>query len=534
MFVDQCISFDNRTGGIGTWEGPLESISFESDEILQILRGLEKPCFVVRNGGKIGITQGGQLCKNMPTAVDLIAASSSVCPTRFGAASFLRDHKVKYTYMTGAMAKGIASEELVIALGKNDLLGVFGAGGLSLDRIEKAIHTIQQALPDKPYAFNLIHAPKEPETEWGTADLYLKYGVRTVEASSFMNITPSIVRYRLAGLDLASDGSIQVNNKLIAKLSRRELASQFMVPAPAKIVQQLMQAGLITEQQARLAEQVPIADDITIEADSGGHTDNRPLVVLLPSILMLRDEMREKHGLRHTIRIGAAGGISTPQSILAAYMMGADYVVTGSINQSCREAGTSDPVKQLLAQVAMTDVVMAPESDMFENGFKVQVLKKGSLFPMRAQKLYDYYQRFESIEAIPIAERQRFEQQIFKKSLDDVWRETQAYFVARDPNQLERAQDPKVQMALVFRWYLGQSSRWAIQAEAEREIDYQIWCGPSMGAFNNWVKFSPWAQADNRQVAEIAQKLMEEAALLYRVQNLRMQGVNLGMIKSYL
>ncbi len=534
MHVDQGISFDDRTGKTDSWVGDVESISFEPEQIFQMLRIFDKQCFVVRSNEKIGVTQDGYSQTAMSTDVELVAASPRVCPARFGAASFLRDHKVKYAYMTGAMAKGIASEELVIALGKNDLLGVFGAGGLSLDRIEKAIQTIQQALPDKPYAFNLIHAPKEPETEWGTTNLYLKYGVHTVEASSFMNITSSIVRYRLAGLSLASDGSIQVNNKLIAKLSRRELATQFMIPAPVKIVQELVQAGLITEQQARLAEHLPIADDITIEADSGGHTDNRPLVTLLPSILMLRDEMKEKYRLGHAIRIGAAGGISTPQSILAAYMMGADYVVTGSINQSCMEAGTSDSVKQLLAQMVMTDVAMAPESDMFESGFKVQTLKKGSLFPMRAQKLYDYYQRFESIEAIPIAERQRLEQQIFKKSLDDIWRETESYFAVRDPNQLKRAQDPKVRMALVFRWYLGQSSRWAVQGETAREIDYQIWCGPSMGAFNNWVEFSSLAQADNRYVAEIAQKLMEESALLYRVQNLRMQGVNLGMIKSYL
>ena len=34
-----------------------------------------------------------------------------------------------------------------------------------------------------------------------------------------------------------------------------------------------------------------MADDITAEADSGGHTDNRPFVALLPTILALRDEI---------------------------------------------------------------------------------------------------------------------------------------------------------------------------------------------------------------------------------------------------
>ena len=33
-------------------------------------------------------------------------------------------------------------------------------------------------------------------------DLYLKYEVRTVEASAFLDLTPNIVYYRVAGLSL--------------------------------------------------------------------------------------------------------------------------------------------------------------------------------------------------------------------------------------------------------------------------------------------------------------------------------------------
>ena len=34
---------------------------------------------------------------------------------------------------------------------------------------------------------------------------------------------------------------------------------------------------------------------------------------------------------------------------------------------------------------------MAPAADMFEMGVKLQVLKRGTMFPMRAQKLYELY-----------------------------------------------------------------------------------------------------------------------------------------------
>jgi hypothetical protein len=243
-----------------------------------------------------------------------------------------------------------------------------------------------------------------------------------------------------------------------------------MSPAPTKILQQLLEQGLISEQQAKLAETVPMADDITVEGDSGGHTDNRPIVALLPTILQLRHEIQEKYRYETPIRVGAAGGIGTPHSVLAAFMMGAAYVVTGSVNQACVEAGTSAQVKQLLAQASITDMAMAPAADMFEMGVRLQVLKRGSFFPIRAQKLFAYYQKYEAIEEIPSNERQQLEQQIFRKDLDTVWQETVAYFQQRDPDQIARSIDhPKRKMALIFRSYLGQASRWAITGDESRK-----------------------------------------------------------------
>jgi PfaD family protein len=426
------------------------------------------------------------------------------------------------------MANGIASEEMVIALGQKKILASFGAAGLPLPRLETAIHRIQKALPEGPYAFCLIHSPNEPALERGAVDLYLKHGIRTVEASAFLALTPHIVAYRVSGLFLDAQGQIQIQNRIIAKISRRETATRFMQPAPTKILTELVAQNRITEQQAKLAENVPMADDITVEADSGGHTDNRPLVCLIPSIQAIRDELQEQYGYEKQVRVGAAGGIGTPVSALGAFVMGAAYVVTGSVNQSCVEAGTSTHVKELLAQADMADVMMAPAADMFEMGVKLQVLKRGTLFPMRAQKLYDIYKNYNAIENIPTDERTKLEQQIFRKNLDEVWQETVAFFNERDPEQIQRAsENPKRKMALIFRWYLGLSSHWANIGEQGREMDAQIWCGPAMGAFNDWVKNTYLAQPENRHVVDIAQHMITGALYLYRLQSLKCQGLQI-------
>ncbi len=514
------------------WQGPLNSIAFDENGIKAKLLNLEQPCYVVRKQGRIGITNEGDLSdanKNTLAEIETLTAVPPLLPQQLGDRNFLDCYGVKYAYAGGAMANGIASEELVIALGKAKMLGSFGAGGLIPSRIEEAIQRIQAALPEGPYAFNFLHSPKEPAIERSTVDLYLKYGVKTIEAAAFMNLTPNIVYYRAAGLSLNSANQIVIKNQVIGKISRRELATRFMQPAPTKILRQLVAQGLITELQATLAEKVPVADDITVEADSGGHTDNRPLVCLLPSIIALRDEIQQQQGYKNSIRVGAAGGIATPQSALAAFMMGAAYIVTGSINQSCLEAGTSAQTKNLLAQIGMADVMMAPAGDMFERGVKVQVLKRGTLFGVRAQKLFELYKTYDAISDIPLEEQEKLEKQIFRKPLDTVWQETVAYFSGRDPEQINKAaDDPKRKMALIFRWYLGQSSRWAIAGEKGREMDYQIWCGPAMGAFNDWVKGSILAEPNNRRVADVAHLMMTGAAFLYRLHNLKLQGLSMS------
>lgn len=507
-----------------------QQLAFDEAAIKNILLNIEQPCYVVKHQGKIGVTnQDWWHGVENNADIQLLMAVAPLAINQLGDRNFLDCHQVKYAYMTGAMAGGIASEELVIALGKEKVLASFGAGGLSLQRVEAAINRIQQALPEAPYAFNLLHNPNEPEIERNTVELYLKYGVKTVEAAAFLDLTPNIVYYRAAGLEINAANQIEIKNKVIAKISRREVATKFLQPAPSKILKELVAQGKITQLQATLAEKVPMADDITVEADSGGHTDNRPLVCLFPSIVELRDKIQSQYNYQNPVRVGVAGGIATPQAVLAAYIMGAAYVVTGSVNQSCVEAGTSLHTKKLLAEAQMHDVMMAPAADMFEMGVKLQVLKRGTMFALRAQKLFELYKNYDSLDEIPLTERVKIEKQIFRLSLNEVWQHTLTYLSQRNPNKLAKAnENPKLKMALIFRWYLGLSSRWSNAGEPGREIDYQIWCGPAMGAFNDWVRGSYLAESQNRQVFDVALHLLTGAAYLYRIQSLKLQGLQLS------
>lgn len=453
----------------------------------------------------------------------------AICLTNLGDRKFSESLGVSYPYMAGAMANGISSEELVESLAQQGYLAVFGAAGLPINRISQAITRLQQRLGDKSFAVNLIHSPQEARWEQELVDLLLAKKVNIVEASAFLDISEPLVRYRLHGIRRHSDGSIITENHLIAKVSRVELAEKFMSPAPPALLARLVKQGALTAEQAELAKHVPLAQFITAEADSGGHTDNRPAIVLFPLIQSAAWRLQQFHAYQNQLLVGLAGGIGTPQSVAAAFAMGAAYVVTGTINQACVESGTSDAVRSMLAEAQQADVTMAPAADMFEMGIKVQVLKRATLFPMRAQKLYEIYRSHQSIDDISPQQRQQLEQQFFRQSLAEVWEDTRRFFLERDDRLIARAEsNPKLKMALIFRSYLGRSSNWANAGEESRKVDYQVWCGPVMGAFNHWCRASFMELPQNRKVANVALNLLVGAAVLSRAQILRHQGLEIS------
>ncbi|PZT73409.1 MULTISPECIES: PfaD family polyunsaturated fatty acid/polyketide biosynthesis protein [unclassified Streptomyces] len=499
--------------------------AFSPDAIAACARHIREPVHLVAgpDGRELGLVRGpvpsGRVLGTLPP----------LYPEWLGGRTFCEAHGVRFPYVAGEMANGIATTAMVAAMARAEMLGFFGAGGLGYAQVERAVDTLVRELGERRnWGVNLIHSPAEPELESRVAELLVRRGVPCVSASAYMELTPAVVWCAARGLRRGPDGEVVRRTRMLAKVSRPEMAERFLSPAPAALLDTLVAGGRLTREEADLAARVPVAEDVTVEADSGGHTDNRPLPVLLPRIAALRDTLCARFGYRRPVRVGAAGGLGTPDAVAAAFALGASYVVVGSVNQTAVEAGLSDEAKAMLCEADIADVAMAPAADMFELGVKLQVLSRGTMFARRAGRLYAAYRAHGSLEEIPGAVRATLERDVLHASFDEVWRRTRAFWEQRDPAEISRAEaDPKHRMALVFRWYLGSSSRWAIEGETSRRADYQIWCGPAMGSFNRWVAGTPLADPARRDVVTIALSLLEGAAVLTRAHQLRAHGVPL-------
>jgi trans-AT polyketide synthase/acyltransferase/oxidoreductase domain-containing protein len=69
-------------------------------------------------------------------------------------------------------------------------------------------------------------------------------------------------------------------------------------------------------------------------------------------------------------------------------------------------------------------------------------------------------------------------------------------------------------MALVFKRYFRDTTRWALAGDLAHKVDFQVHCGPAMGALNQWVAGSDLADWRSRHVDVLADRLMEQTATL--------------------
>ena len=524
----------SSSGDLGLWISDMPESGFSPVTAEAVEASIRRSTRIVFDptNHRVGFAESGEVQTSQPIngtpRFPLVGILPPLYPEWLGDRGFQETHGTRFAYVGGAMARGITSAEMVIQLGKMGAMGMFGAAGLSPAVVEEAITRIGAALDPEglPWGSNLIHSPNEPDLENQIVDLYIRRGVRRVSASAYMSLTPAIVRYACTGLSRNENGHVVRQNHVFAKISREEVARHFLTPAPANILEVLVADRKLTPEEAEIAAGIPLAEDIIVESDSGGHTDNRPLNSLFPAILTLRDKLSNEFGYTRPIRLGAAGSLGTPVSVAAAFSLGAAFVLLGSVHQSAIESGASENSRQLLAKAELADVMMTASADMFELGVKVQVLKRGTMMGVRGNQLYELYTKYASIDDIPEEQRQNIEKNIFRTSLDDIWAQTEQFFSKADPKQIEKAtKSPKHKMALIFRWYIGNSSQWPIVGETDRMGDYQIWCGPAMGAFNRWVEGSFLELPEARTVQQIAMNLLEGAAHVTRVQQLRSFGL---------
>ncbi len=175
----------NELPVIGAWSSLGGVAQLTDDSLPAAIAAFRSPAFIVRDGptGRVGVGVGGSFEPGANgSGYPCLGVLPALYPEWLGDRAFLEVHGLRFPYVAGAMARGIASEALVIEMARAGMLGFFGAGGLSPARVEQALVTLTEALgatvhAPLPWGCNLIHSPQEPELESRIVALFLHYKV---------------------------------------------------------------------------------------------------------------------------------------------------------------------------------------------------------------------------------------------------------------------------------------------------------------------------------------------------------------------
>ena len=111
---------------------------------------------------------------------------------------------------------------------------------------------------------NLLNNFYEPAVEEQTADQYLKYGVTRIGRSAHMDLSPAVA-VSPNGIHLDATGTPTYKPRICECPDRKY--GKFMSRA-RKNAQRVCCPRVLSAEQAEWAKEMPIAEDITAEADS--------------------------------------------------------------------------------------------------------------------------------------------------------------------------------------------------------------------------------------------------------------------------
>jgi len=405
------------------------------------------------------------------------AQKASDRPPKLGSPAFRQAYGLRSAYIAGSSMPGTRGAPFVQASRKAGLLSF-----LDLPAPKDLAGALDRIGPDAGVSFGICVRRESPREE-STVDLALERGVQCLEAVGYEVPTPALLRFRFEGT--------AVPRLLMAQVSSLRSAKRFL-ESPTEGQNGDRGAG----------SRFPIASDLCVVPDSTGSGD---LATLLPAVRRLADEaQRSLDG--PPLRVGAGGALGTPEAIASAFLLGADFVQTSAVNLSCSEAALPAETRLRLASLAPGETTSAPAAHGFALGARATVVKKGSLFAPRAQKLYEIFRFYDSLEDIPPALRTKLKTKFFKCPLAEVWESLRQ----RLPEEF-KSPDPKQKMALVFIEYLHQTLRWTLEGNPDEAAQAHIPCDEALPAFNHRVAGAGVADPSARTLAAVAEWLMEEA-----------------------
>jgi trans-AT polyketide synthase, acyltransferase and oxidoreductase domains len=397
-----------------------------------------------------------------------------------------RAYHLRLPYLVDALPYGVSGPAMLRRLAGAGLFGFLGTRGVPVTQVETDVDDLRAEDVRGRWGIELPAERLDPERASAITSLALSSGVGHAVTAGWAGVSPQLVRWRFARGSTGGAGP----RRLLVRVTGSHQVEAFLRPPPAELIAPLVRSGQLDPAEADHARRHPVATDLFVQPEpEGGATAG-----LLMSVLRATSQTRRDG--EESVPVGV-GGIGTAEEIASAVLLGADFIVTGAINQTAPQARTCDAVKDLLATVTMADTVLAPSAELFRLGGREHMVRKATLFPARAAHLYALHLARVSPADFSPQTRHLLESEYFGEPLEEV---------------IRSAPEPRLVDLLTRYFDLGTSA--ALAGRMEHQLNWHIPSGQEMGAFNlaaDGLGLADWA---GRDVDVVAERLMTAGAQL--------------------
>jgi trans-AT polyketide synthase/acyltransferase/oxidoreductase domain-containing protein len=442
----------------------------------------------------------------------LAAAAPGESSDGLGSARFRRRFGLRRAYVAGSLHHGISSPELVARLARAGALGCLGVQGLAVAQAEGLIaRAMALAGRDRSFCVGVPAGTNQPALEDAIASICIRHSVPALEVRAEAP-SPALARFRLQ--DLAARSATTGPRLVLVKVNSLDAAERFMRPAPAWLTARLVEQRAISPEDAALASHWPMADAVCIEPSARGG-EAAPCLSLLPVALARRAALARELRSAADVSIGLGGGLGDPAAVAAAFALGAEFVLLGSVHLRSAEAALPSSLKARLRSLDLTDIALAPDPDAYESGGRIEIVRAGGAFPAWAMRLREVWESHAHWNEVEPGLRRKLEREAFGCSFDEALSHARAYFAAQAPDEIERSErDGRHRMALVFRW--AQYRALQSTLSTDQPANPHLRCSAALGSFNHWWPTQDRADADLPHADAIAEAMMDGAARVLR------------------
>src|SRR3990167_3943114 len=117
-----------------------------------LIHNIQEPLYIVKakESDQLGLVNSSHFQQlEQAHSLTIVGMLPPLLPENLGDKIFLKTHGIRFPYIVGEMANGIATTEMVIAAAKAGMLGFFGAAGLTPTLIEKNLLDIKKVLGEE-------------------------------------------------------------------------------------------------------------------------------------------------------------------------------------------------------------------------------------------------------------------------------------------------------------------------------------------------------------------------------------------------